>query len=122
MIEMIDFTIFDVDGNIIRDGSCPLDDALLQPNLDIGENVIEGKAPDRLAYHVIIPANGARPYLRAMSKEDAAARRAKFTFTRQADPVTVMLELLKVRGQAVSTDELASAKAAASANQNRTQL
>jgi hypothetical protein len=113
MSEMIDFTVFDGDGNIIRDGQCPPDDIILQPNPDLGESVVDGRAPDRLAYKVIIPKNGAIPYLRARSKEDAESQRAKFSFTRRADPVTVMLELLKARGQAVSTDELAAAKTAA---------
>lgn len=112
MSDLIQFTVFDSDGNIARDGSCSIDDVLLQPNYDLGENVLEGKAPDRLAYKVIIPDKEA-PYLRERSQEDADAQRAKFTFYPAASPVDVVVELLKAKGIAVSDAEVAAAQAAA---------
>ncbi len=117
MSDLIKFTVFDSEGNIARDGACSLDDVLLQPNYDLGENVIEGKAPDRLAYKVIIP-KGAAPYLRERSAEDAAAQRAKFTFIQPVDTVALVTELLKANGIAVTDEQIAAAEAAVRASQS----
>ncbi len=116
MSEMIEFTVFDSEGNIARDGACSLDDVLLQPNYDLGENVIEGKVADRLAYKVIIP-KGAAPYLRERSAEDAEAQRAKFVFAQPVNPIDLVIELLKAKDIAVTDEDVAAAEDAVRANQ-----
>lgn len=78
MNALIPFTVYDADGNPLRWGYCSEDDIILQPDPDAGEGVIDSYAGDQWTHKVIIPKNGAIPYLRERSAEDAAAIKATF--------------------------------------------
>lgn len=99
-----DYTVYDsATGEVLRSGYCSLRDLHLQARA--GQAVLAGVKGRDIEDRVIIPINGAKPYLYRRSASDVAKRRPP----ESVDPLAILIEALKAKGIEVSAGDLAAA-------------
>jgi hypothetical protein len=98
----VNFTVYNpTTGEVIRSGYCSRRDLATQARQ--GEAVIGGTKGHDVSDRVIVPANGAKPYLRRRAAAEVAVRARREL---PVDPFAALLEALKAKGIEVSEADL----------------
>lgn len=104
--QRVTFTVYNpATGEILRSGYCS--STCVAKQAKEGEAVLVGAQGHDIEDRVIIPASGAKPYLRKRSAADIATRRPAPAVS--VDPMEVLVEALRGQGINVSSADLTAA-------------